>query len=62
MRERSGAGSSRVHPTPCGKDESSEVSVVAAVVSGARPQTYWLGNVVVPADETGIVHVEGLSV
>ena len=61
MGERSAAGSSWVHPSACGKDKSSEVSVVVAVVGGAGPRTDWLGNVVVPADEAGSVHVEGLS-
>jgi len=61
MGERSAAGSSWAHPSACGKDESSEVSVVVAVVGGARPRTDWLGDVVVPADEAGSVHLEGLS-
>src|SRR6516162_4219038 len=59
--ERSAPGSYWAHSSACRKKEPSEVSVVVAVVGGARPPTDWLGNVVVPADEPGIVHVEGLS-
>jgi hypothetical protein len=59
--ERPAAGSSWAHTSACGKDESSEVSVVTAVVSGVRPPADWLGNVVLAADQAGSVHVEGLS-
>src|SRR6516165_7621602 len=59
--ERSAPGSNRAHSSACRKKESTEVSVVVAVVRRARPPTDWLGNVVVPADEPGIVHVERLS-
>ena len=61
MAERSAAGSSWADPSACGKDESSNESVVAAVVGGVRPATDWPGNVVVTADEAGRVRVEGLS-
>jgi hypothetical protein len=61
MGQRSAAGSSWVHPSARGKDESGEVSVVVAIVHGARPPADWLGYVVVPADEAGGVHIEGLS-
>jgi hypothetical protein len=61
LGERFSAGSSWAHPSACGKDESSEVPVVVAVVGGARPLTDWLGNVVVPADEAGSIHVQSLS-
>jgi hypothetical protein len=44
--ERSAAGSSWVHLSACGKDESGEASVVVAVVGGACPPADWLGNVV----------------
>src|SRR6516165_9720567 len=59
--ERSAPGSNRAHSSACRKKESTEVSVVVAVVRRARPPTDWLGNVVVPADEPGIVHIERLS-
>jgi len=59
--ERSADGSTWVDPSASGKDESSNESVVAAVVGAVRPATDWLRNVVVTADEAGRVHVEGLS-
>jgi|SRR5215211_9246228 len=58
MGERSAAGSPWAHPSPCGKDESTEASMVVAVVGGVGPPTDWLGNVVMPTDEAGGVHVE----
>lgn len=60
LRQRSTARSYWADPSSGRKDEAREIPVVVAVVGGARPSTDRICDVVVPADQTGIVDVERL--